>query len=79
MLDVEKTQDTNNNPKESARIEINPNIDINYNIDGFSIYEDFNNDGIADIISMPGNGQYEVVSFTMTAFHYYTGSASVMG
>jgi hypothetical protein len=60
-------------------IEINPNIDINYNIDGFSISEDFNNDGIADIISMPGNGQYEVDSFNMTAFHYYTGSASVMG
>jgi hypothetical protein len=60
-------------------IELTPNIDISYILDGFSISEDFNNDGIADIISMPGNGQYEVDSFNMTAFHYYTGSASVMG
>ncbi len=30
MLDVEKTQDTINNPKESARIEINPNIKISH-------------------------------------------------
>lgn len=30
MLDVEKTQDSNNNPKESARIEINPNIKISH-------------------------------------------------
>lgn len=60
-------------------IELTPNIDISYKIDGFSISEDFNNDGIADIISMPGNGQYEADSFNMTAFHYYTGSTSVIG
>lgn len=47
---------------------------LNYDIDGFSIIEDFNNDGIMDMVSMPGNGQHEINSTAMSLFAYYTGS-----
>jgi hypothetical protein len=47
---------------------------LNYDIDGFSIIDDFNNDGIMDMVSMPGNGQYENNSTIMSLFAYFTGS-----
>jgi len=53
--------------------ELTVDYKLNYDIDGFSIIEDFNNDGIMDMVSMPGNGQHENNSTLMTLFTYYTG------
>lgn len=64
----------NNKNGSFSQAEISTNLAMNYDVDGFSIIDDFNNDGIVDMISLPGNGQYENNSMQMTAFAYFTGS-----
>ena len=63
------------NDKDGSFTAVDIKVDrtLSFAIDGFSIIDDFNNDGIMDLVSMPGNGQYEVDSVTMSAFAYYTG------
>lgn len=56
--------------------ELTVDYKLNYDIDGFSIIEDFNNDGIMDMVSMPGNGQHEINSTAMSLFAYYIGVRS---
>lgn len=51
---------------------------MNYRIDGFSVVDDFNNDGIPDMIAMPGNGVDSQDAFAMTKFFYYVGSNNTM-
>jgi hypothetical protein len=42
-----------------------------------AIFEDFNNDGILDIITMPGNGNDISKGLSMEDFRYYVGSNSI--
>ena len=64
----------NNRAGSFVYTELTVDYTLNYDIDGFSIIEDFNNDGIMDMVSMPGNGQHESNSTLMTLFAYYTGA-----
>ena len=64
----------NNRAGSFVYTELTVDYTLKYDIDGFSIIEDFNNDGIMDMVSMPGNGQHESNSTLMTLFAYYTGA-----
>ena len=68
----------NNQNGTFTRVDLKLDTPMNYRLDGFSLVDDFNNDGIVDLISMPGNGIDSVDAYQMTAFAYYIGSNSLV-
>lgn len=57
--------------------EIKVDHSVSFAIDGFSIVDDFNNDGLMDLVTMPANGQSLTDSVSMSTFAYYHGTTTI--